>query len=93
MTREEALRALKLGHALPAPDDQMVRARFSAFAKQLHPDTLVQGGETPPDYVTLADLKKARDVLLSRPDRDCLHCRGSGWVMAGFRKERCPRGC
>ena len=98
MTREEALKILDLGHALPFPTAEMIRARFSAKVKAAHPDggMLPSGGAREAGF-RIKELKQARDVLLAAVDStkptDCVTCRGSGWVAVGFRQERCPRGC
>jgi len=93
MTRQEAAELLDLGHALPAPTAEMVRARFAAKVKGLHPDSMKLGEKLTDAADRIRALKAARDVLLANAPTDCPNCRGSGWVAEGFRKLRCPKGC
>ena len=96
MNRGEARKLLGLG-ALQALTPEIVRAAFAAGVKDAHPDTGMQpsGGAREAGF-RIKELKEARDILLAdlgtRPTL-CLMCGGSGWVLHGFKKVRCGRGC
>ena len=98
MTRQEA--AEILGCVVGA-SAATVRQAFSETVKDHHPDT--EEGRARVEMVgpgnyhsrrTLADIKKARDILLNLAPTDCPECRGTGWVSGqGFRQTRCRKGC
>lgn len=91
MTREEAARLLGIGH-VTKPDGHTVRFAFAQQVRFNHPDT--GSREDGADPVPMADLKKARDILLNLAPTDCPECRGTGWVSGqGFKQTRCRRGC
>lgn len=93
MTRDEAAAVLGCPVDSSAGD---VRKAFAVKVKATHPDLTAKSSDSPffDSLVTLAGLKKARDVLLANAPTDCPDCKGTGWVSAGgFKQVRCRRGC